>query len=143
MINQRLDAFKEAHGMRQSCVDFERVFVNPAGVNVKQPRILDRAKSVNFEASGFLPRRTDNLQQGLGDGFLVSGEGMKAGKNEQLHQDQAAPPADDLAALYMLLRSGRSRMWLAPSNLLSDWRIRAASLKWNCASLDLPAIAIR
>src|ERR1035437_2646049 len=82
MIDQWRHAFDESHRMRQTGVIIECLFVCPAGVNVEQSRISDRAKSVNAQAAGFLTGRTYHSIQRHRDSTLIARAGVKTGEYE-------------------------------------------------------------
>jgi hypothetical protein len=54
MVDEGLDARDEAHGVRERRVELEGGFVFPAGMDVEEPRIADRAEGVDVEAAGLL-----------------------------------------------------------------------------------------
>src|ERR1019366_4109188 len=91
MIDQWRHPFDESHRMGQRGVKVERLLVCPARVNVEQPRISDRTKSVNAQAAGFLAGRAHNSIQRLRDSTLIARAGVKTGEYEQLH----GPPPDN------------------------------------------------
>jgi hypothetical protein len=97
MIDQRLHPIEKLHGVRQSSVQLERVFVPPPRVNVKKSMIAYRAKSLDAQAAKLLPRRTDHFPHGILKGVLLPGPCMKAPKNEQFH----APSSLSFLLLYV------------------------------------------
>src|SRR5258707_3524953 len=85
MIEQRLNLLQEAHGVRHPAVAVERRLVDPAGMDVEQPRIARRTKSLDRNASGFAARRPEHIAQRRGYGIGLALTRMEAGKDEQLH----------------------------------------------------------
>jgi hypothetical protein len=54
-------------------------------MNVEQPGIMNRPKRVNAQATGFLPRRSKDIEQRLFNRPLIARSRMKPGKEEHLH----------------------------------------------------------
>src|ERR1022692_4409222 len=91
MIDQWRHAFDESHRMRQTGVIIECLFVCPAGVNIEQFRISDRAEGVNTQAAGFLTGKTYHSIKRHRDSTLIARAGVKTGEYEQLQ----GPPPDN------------------------------------------------
>src|SRR5262245_30149377 len=85
MIDQRLDGADEADRVRQAGVLLERRLVFPARVDVEQLWVAGRAKRVNADASRLIARPQDDVEEGLGDGLLVTAASVKSRKDDELH----------------------------------------------------------
>src|SRR5438445_10432518 len=65
LMEEGIDAFEEANGVRQFCVELECRFVHPARMNVKELRVARRAEDVETQAAGLGARRPRDFAQGL------------------------------------------------------------------------------
>src|SRR5438552_1497266 len=87
MIDQRLDTFEEAHGVRQFGMGFERRLVDPARVDPEQPRIANGTVGRNRQAPWFGTRWADHIAQRCRDrGVVLPLAGMEAGEDGELHR---------------------------------------------------------
>src|SRR5215208_1586628 len=54
-------------------------------MNVEQPRIVNRPKRVNAQATRFLSRGSKHIDQRVGNRSLITGTRVKSGEEEHLH----------------------------------------------------------
>src|ERR1700686_3082512 len=80
LVEQRIHAFEESHGMWQFGVGLECGFVHPARMNVEEPAVSHRAEGVETEATSLLPRWPGSLEESLLCGILFPFTGVQAHK---------------------------------------------------------------
>jgi hypothetical protein len=85
MVDQMLNPFDKACGVREIGVFLEGGLVDPPRVDPEQPGIVHGTAGGDLEAAGFLARRSDNLAQRCLNRFLLPFPGAEPRENEELH----------------------------------------------------------
>jgi hypothetical protein len=85
VIDQRLHLVYKLHGVREADMIIERGLIYPAGMNVEQPHIPDRAERMNAHTTRFLSRSCNDLAQCTLNSSFLTGSSVKACKDEQFH----------------------------------------------------------
>jgi hypothetical protein len=82
LVEQRFHLLKELNCMRQLRVLFERRFVYPMWVKVKEARVPDWPKAVNFQTPRFLTGSENHLSHRLAESVFTSLAGVESTKDE-------------------------------------------------------------
>ncbi len=71
LVEESFHLSEKFQRVRQGGVGVERGFIHPARVDVKKPRVADRAKSVKVQASGFLAGMDNHISQRLPESIFA------------------------------------------------------------------------
>ena len=82
MVEKRVRLLKKLNCMRQLSVRFERSFVQPMRVKVKESRVPDGAKAVNFQAACFLAGCDNDLSHRLSESVFAALAGVETTKDK-------------------------------------------------------------
>ena len=85
MVDQVLNPFDKACGVREVGVFLERRLVDPPRVDPEQPGIVHGTAGGDLDTARFLTRRSDDLAQRRLDRFLLPFPGADPRENEELH----------------------------------------------------------
>ena len=101
----------------------ERRFVDPARMDVEQARVASRAEPLDAQAAGFRSGRTDDVEERLLQGALVSGARMKT--SEEAHQYPLGVPMSLPRRLALLRWASHTGAWVVEDDYDSEFRYGA------------------